>query len=71
MGIQWVIGAIAELREKTAKSQVIATIAADNGKTYLLRENGFAPEARMHHVKVGDRVKFEDRQGYVLDLRHI
>ena len=71
MGITWVTGVVDELRLMTERSRVLATIKGDNGKSYLLRENGFAPEDRAHSVRVGQRVKFEDRQGYVLDLRHI
>lgn len=71
MGIQWVTGAVTELRTPDAKSNVIAMILGDNGKTYGLKENGFAPEDRGHRVRVGQRVKFEDRLGYVMDLRDI
>ncbi len=70
MGILWVTGNVSTV-QTTAASRAVATIQGDNGKTYVLKENGFAPEARSHHVKVGDRVKFEDRLGYVMDLRHI
>jgi hypothetical protein len=71
VGIQWVTGNISEVTPKTPNSNVIAKIKGDNGQIYLLRQNGFAPEDRAHAVRLGDRVKFEDRQGYVLDLRQI
>ena len=71
MGIQWVTGEVTAVKTPTAKSNVIATILGDNGKEYSLKPNGFAPEDRAHSVKIGQRVKFEDRLGYVMDLRDI
>lgn len=68
MGIQWVNGKVTELNPQP---RVLAVILGDNGTTYRLKDNGFAPEDRGHAVRVGDRVRFEDRQGYVMDLRHI
>ncbi len=68
MGILWQTGKIIALNPA---QRVLATIEGDNGKLYALKENGFAPEDRAHGVRLGDRVKFEDRLGYVMDLRHI
>lgn len=70
MGITWVTGEVKTVRTDP-KSRVLATILGDNGTTYHLKENGFAPEDRGHRVRVGQRVKFEDRLGYVMDLRDI
>lgn len=65
MGIVWVNGVIEAVNPEAG---VVARILADNGKTYRLRSNGFAPEDRTP-PRLGDRVRFEDRLGYVLDLR--
>lgn len=64
--MEWVSGTVTSI---VRQGTVIGTISGDNGRTYRLRENSFAPEDRAHAVRVGDRVRFEDRQGYIFDLR--
>lgn len=66
--MNWVRGTITDTTRKDLRRGLIK---GDNNKTYILRENSFAPDDRAHAVRVGDRVRFEDRLGYVFDLHVI
>jgi hypothetical protein len=69
--MNWVRGTVTTIAPKAVNtgSAILGTITGDNGTVYPLRDNSFAPEDRSHALRVGNRVRFEDRQGYIFDLR--
>ena len=54
---------------KNPRAGFVAEVHGD--KTYLVKDSSMTPGARATDLRVGDRVRFEDRCGYVVDLRRI
>ncbi len=71
--LHWEYGTVTKLFAAGAHSRpgVKAEVMGENGKVYLLRDNSLSPENTHQLFRAGDRVKFEDRQGWPMDLRKV